>query len=240
MIVNDCEQGTPEWFQARLGIPTASQFHRLVTPKTLKPSASARGYMLELIAERIVGPLETYSSGLMGRGSEIEAEAVRAYEFSRDLTTRRVGFVTLDDGSAGCSPDRLIGQDGGLEIKSPGPTKHLDNLLRLNRDYVIQAQGGMFVTGRKWWDIMSYHPNIPEAIYRIERDEETIEALRVAVAKMHADLLDARATLFETYKIDTTPAKPSDMFTPIEGPEGYVPLTLEQVTANLETSTIPF
>lgn len=247
MITLDLQQGSPEWHQARLGIPTASQFHRLVTPKKREPSkAGARSYMLELIAERVIGQaLESASTGFMARGTAMEEQAVAYYELQRSVTTEKVGFVLLDDRSAGASPDRLCGPDGGLEIKCPGPPKHIENMLRLNPDYVMQAQGCMLVTERQWWDIMSYNPDMPPALYRVERDEECMEALRVALEKLAETLLTARADLLDRYGIDTSPkaveAPRCALFEPHPTPEGWNPRTYEEVVANLPTEAeMPF
>ena len=241
MIVIDCQQGSPEWHQARLGIPTASQFHRLITPKTRKPSEQAHGYMLELIAERLIGePLSSFSTGLMDRGNEVEDRAIAYYQFQRDCAVTRVGFLLHDDGLAGCSPDGLIGKDGGLEIKCPGPKKHVENLLGLDLDDVMQAQGGLWVTGRKWWDVMSYHPDMPPVIRRIERDEKLIYDLGAAALELHHALVDARATLFEEYAVDTSSVEVK----PVEEPVEVVtvePMTSEEVLAALPTGDgIPF
>ena len=116
------EQGSAQWIAARLGLPTASQFSRILTPRTLKPSASAERYLWELLAERIIGqPANDASTKFMERGKAMEAQAVAFYELQRGVDTRRVGFVTRDDGLVGCSPDRFVGDDGLLEISARRP-----------------------------------------------------------------------------------------------------------------------
>ena len=185
MIVHDVKQGSPEWLKLRAGIPTASEFHQVITP-TGKPSGQAKRYCCDLLAERILGePLEKYVTRAMERGSELESEAMYAYEFERDLDTQAVGFIS-DDGEQfgyGASPDRLVGDDGLLEIKCPGPGVHVGYLLLqpADRNYYPQLQGQLWITGRKWVDIMSYHPDIPRAIVRVERDVPYIKVLASAV-----------------------------------------------------------
>jgi hypothetical protein len=99
-IVN-VQQGTDAWLIARLGVPTASCFDKLVTPKGLKASASATGYLAQLAAEWFLGtPLDEASSGYMDRGTGMEAEARRYYELAQDVTVEQVGFVLTDDGMA--------------------------------------------------------------------------------------------------------------------------------------------
>ena len=117
MKIHDCKQNTTEWLDLRAGIPTASQFDRIITP-TGKPSASAIPYMHQLLAERLMGrPITGYVSFDMDRGKDLEPEAVSFYEFTQDVETMPVGFITNDEETIGASPDRLIGSDGLLEIK---------------------------------------------------------------------------------------------------------------------------
>jgi hypothetical protein len=179
MRIVDCEQGTAEWLEARLGLPTASQAHRILTPKTMKPSSSQEKYMCELLAERLLNePLNGGDSAFMQRGSLMEAEAVRWVEFQTGLDTRKIGFCTTDDGRFGCSPDRLIGDDGGMEIKCPSAAVHVATMLGLNdSDHKAQIQGCLWVTGRSFWYSCSYNRELPPTLVRVERDEAFIEAL---------------------------------------------------------------
>lgn len=199
MIRLDIEQGSPEWIAARIGIPTASQFHRILTPKTLKPSTQAEAYMNELLAEWALDcSLQGDISEFMERGTGLEESAVKFYEFERDVETQKVGFCMLDDQSAGCSPDRFVGEDGGMEIKCPSPQVHVANLLNLDFDkHRIQVQGGLWIMGRKWWDTLSYHPDLPPALLRMERDEEIIGMLGQLVPAFNAVLAERKARLVE-------------------------------------------
>lgn len=205
MISIDVRQGSAEWHTARLGIPTASHFSNIITPKTRKPSASAEKYMNELLAAWMTGiPADAAESQYMTRGTELEASARSYYEFVRDVTVQRVGFCLLDDHSAGCSPDGLVGNEGGLEIKCPGASKHVENLIEMTDDHFTQVQGCMFVTGRKWWDLLSYHPEMPAALVRIERDETYLAALAPALAAFTEKLEAKRRRLIE---LGCTPAE---------------------------------
>lgn len=195
MIVHDVEQGSDQWLALRAGIPTASQFDRILTPKTRKISSSSFSYVCELIAETFVGPLDQYSSAFIQRGSEMEAKAVAYYEYHREVDTRTVGFITNDDRTVGCSPDRLVGDDGGLEIKIPGAGVHVQYLLEIPAKFMAQIQGYIWLTDRKWWDFLSWHPIIPSALVRIERDDEFIAALTSAMSDFLARLAEERATV---------------------------------------------
>lgn len=183
MIKLDCAQGSQEWIDARLGIPTASAFSRLITPKTRKPSAGAQKYMHELLAEWLTGySMDDATSSFMERGRDMEIDAVQYYELLNDVDTEEVGFCLSDDGKYGASPDRLVGDDGGLEIKCLSAPNHIAALLTLGKspeknDYYAQVQGSLWVTGRQWWDFICYHPSIQSVVVRYERDTEFIAQL---------------------------------------------------------------
>lgn len=192
MILYDVKQGTQEWAQARMGIPTASNYHKILTPGG-KPSKQAKDYQRHLIAELVMGlPLDAPKTSWMERGSEMESEAVCFYEFDREVAVQEVGFITDDAGRYGASPDRLIGDDGLLEIKCPSPQVHVGYMLYedVDADYRVQLQGQLFVAERDWTDICSYHPAMPPVIVRVVRDEEYIAKLKDALLEF-CDSLDA-------------------------------------------------
>jgi len=213
MIVHDVKQGGAEWLRLRAGIPTASEFHQIFTP-TGKTSSQADRYRCDLIAERILGrPLESYVSFAMERGSELEDEAFSAYEFERSLDTFEVGFVTDKLGRWGASPDRLVGDDGLLEVKCPDAGVHVGYLLMrpADRKYYPQIQGQLWITGRKWVDIMSYHPEMPRAIVRVERDEEYLELLSKAVTDFSQHLDSAWLYLREIVGVEPKADDPLEL-----------------------------
>jgi len=184
MKIHDVIQGTSEWLAIRAGIPTASNFARIITPKTGKPSGQAEDYMFQLIAERLMGrPVIEHVSFWMNRVLEMEAEAVSFYELQRDAETKPVGFVTNDEETVGASPDRTVDEDGLLEIKVPKESTHVGYLLKhaVDTDYFPQIMGQMWVAERKWVDLLSYHPEMPPALIRVERDEAYIRMLAAAV-----------------------------------------------------------
>jgi hypothetical protein len=183
MIVHNVTQGTTEWLAVRAGIPTASCFDRIITPKG-KPSTQAEKYMHKLLAERIMGhPVIEFAGPWAERGKELEADAALYYEGVREIELARVGFVTNNAGTVGASPDRFVGNEGILELKVPAEHTHVAYLLTraVDAEYWPQVQGQLWVTGRKWLDIMSYHPEMPPAIVRVDRDEKYIGTLAVAI-----------------------------------------------------------
>ncbi len=190
MIIHDVVQGTTEWLAVRAGIPTASCFDRIIT-KSGKPSSQAEKYMHRLLAERIMGhPVAEFTSAYMERGSALEAEAVAYYEGIREVETVKVGFITNDERTIGASPDRLSGENGLLEIKCPAEHTHVGYLIThaVDHEYYPQIQGQLWVTGRQWVDIQSYHPEMPPALIRVGRDEDFIAKLAAAVSAFSREL----------------------------------------------------
>jgi hypothetical protein len=197
VIILPVEPGSFEWLQARLGIPTASCFSKIVSPKQLKPSAQATGYMHQLCAEWLIGaPLDELDTPAMARGRELEPQAVRYYEMQRDCETTVAGFCLNDDRTIGCSPDRLVGQDGGLEIKCPMGKQQVSNILNgVDGEHRCQVQGCLWVTGRSWWDVLSFHPQLACSLVRVERDPAFMAALDDALPAFVEGLAEMRGKL---------------------------------------------
>lgn len=195
MKIIDVEQGSSEWLTARLGIPTASQFHRIITPKTLKPSAQQHGYIAQLLAEWALGlRLENGSSAFMERGTAMEDEArswYSLYHATPSTPIEQVGFCLSDCLRYGGSPDGLVGDDGIIEIKCKSATEHVSALLwPLSDEHNCQIQGLLLITGRQWCDRVYYSPSLPSLVVRVERDEKFLAALSAALVNF-CDELDA-------------------------------------------------
>ena len=179
MIVHQCEQGSVEWHALRWGIPTASNFDRILTAGG-KPSKQADEYRRYLLAERYFGhPLEQIKTSWMQRGNDLEGEACAFYEFTREVAVGHCGIITDDEGRFGASPDGLVGDDGLVEFKCPAPETHIKYMLwsDVEKEYRVQLQGQLWVAQRKWTDIVSYHPAMESVVVRVERDEEFIGLL---------------------------------------------------------------
>lgn len=193
----ECVQGSPEWFAARLGLPTASEFSTIMAKgKDGGKSLTRKAYMMKLAGEILTGePMESYSNQHMERGKEQEAEAREAYELMRDVDVQSVGFIC--DNEKGCSPDALIGDDGGLEIKTALPHIQVERLLKgdLPAEHRAQVQGNMWVTRRQWWDFVSYCPRLPLLIVRAPRDEGYIATLAGAVKEFNSELANVVDTI---------------------------------------------
>ena len=185
---NELEQGTDEWLQARCGIVTASTMRNLVTSAgKVADNDTSRGFIRQLATERIIGvPEYTHPTRPMMRGTMLEP-------FARDLyaehyaPVEEVGFIRLDtdEYSLGYSPDGVVGHDGLLEIKSPGPKEHLRTILAdaVPSVYVWQVQVGLYVTGRSWLDFISYCPGADLYVKRVRPDKEAFGTVHLAVSQ---------------------------------------------------------
>jgi hypothetical protein len=193
----DCEQGTPEWHAARLGLPTASMFSTVMASgKGGGPSLTRAKYMRELVGERITGTVaESYSNAHMERGKEQEDEARALYAFMNDEPVTQVGFIR--NGDKGCSPDGLIGKNGMVEFKSALPHIVIDLLLKNEApsEHKAQCQGGLWVAGREWIDLVVSWPKLPPFKARIYRDEVYIAALAKAVSLFNEELAEMEARI---------------------------------------------
>jgi len=176
--VIQCEQGTDEWLRARLGVLTASNFSKVFTGAG-KKSTSVDGLINTLVAERITGNItETFKSEAMQRGNDLEEKARQLFELDQGLETETVGLVKMDEHEIGCSPDSLIGDDSGLEIKCPNASTMVayKRSGKLPAAYVQQVQGSMLVTGRSSWWFYAYHPDMKPFVLHVERDDKLLAA----------------------------------------------------------------
>lgn len=195
MKIIEVEQGSPEWHMARCGIPTASNFDKIVDIQG-DPTKQKRKYLFSLAGERVTGrPEDGFVSAAMLRGKEMEAEAVDFYEITTGRAVQRVGFCLAE--GYGCSPDGLIGEDGGLEIKCPTLATHVSYLVdgKMPWDYFQQVQGSLLVTGRKWWDFMSYYPGMKPLLVRVEPNKLFQNKLRVELEMFCAEIDEVYAKI---------------------------------------------
>ena len=195
MEIFNCEQGDDEWFQAKLGVPSSSKFSDIMAKGKGK---TRRNYLVDIASEIITGKREeSYVSADMKRGTELEPFAREEYEFITGNNVEQIGFAK--DNNVGCSPDGFIGKDGGLEIKCPKPSTHIETVISdvIPTKHRPQMQGCMMVTGRKWWDFCSYCPDISDEyqyifIKRMARDELYIKELR---HEINLFLMDLKETI---------------------------------------------
>lgn len=192
-------QGSAEWLYQRVGYCTASRFCDVV--KKLKkggPSKERQNYAMELVIERITGqPSDHWTSAAMLWGTEQEQKSGMEYEAATGVMLEPVGFIKHPTLSwVGASPDGLIGDDGGFESKSPfNSVNHIYTLLDgMPEEHMAQCQGGMWITGREWWDFQSFDPRLPEPlrryVQRVERDVKYIAMLEAEVVTFLAEVAE--------------------------------------------------
>jgi hypothetical protein len=177
--VHTFKQYSEEWWEYHRGKPSASNFSKIITPAKGDYSKSGIDYVCELIAELydpFYGPQNEYASAAMRNGTIMEPEARRFYEFERDCDVQQVGLCETDDGRFISSPDALCGDDGCLELKSPGYKTHIKYLLAggLPAEYKPQCHGHLLVTQRHWCDFMSYCRGLPPVLVRVVPDDYTL------------------------------------------------------------------
>jgi len=197
---HEAPQGEIEWHRLRIGKVTASEASNLLTPEFKeKTGDTPRTFLYRKLAERWQGhALPGFTSWQTEQGNIKEERAIPWFRLEFDsLNVRRVGFVETDDGIAGCSPDALIGEDSGLEVKCPEAPNQARYLVegKLPADYRVQVHFSMYVTGRPRWMFLSYRPKFPAFILQVERDEEICSKIHDVVTKFHASLNAAFETL---------------------------------------------
>lgn len=185
MKIYRVEQGTSEWKNLRLGVPTASWFHTIITPGG-KPSENRerKKYIYRLVAERLLRqPMpDNFVNSWMERGSDLEEAAARGLAKQLGVALHPGGFVTDDKGRAGCSPDRLITVSKkfseAAEIKVPSPWAHLANLCEGPGDkYKPQVQGQLMIGEFQAVHFYSWNPNLPARYLMTIRDDKYIRTL---------------------------------------------------------------
>jgi putative phage-type endonuclease len=182
MKIHQIDQRSDEWFEIRRGKMTASNAQAI--------SANSKGletYIIGLLAEKYSNNREHYTNGDMDRGVELEEAARMTYELEYEKV-EEVGFIEMDE-HCGCSPDGLVGEDGGVEIKCVNDVNFfklmVDGEKAIESKYKWQVQMCMLVSGRKWWDLVVYNPNFEKnlIVVRMEKDLVMQEKLIIGIEK---------------------------------------------------------
>jgi hypothetical protein len=212
-MIIPCEQKTPEWLQLRCGRVTGSRITDVLAEIKKGEAATRRNYRTEIIAETLTGlPAESYISPAMQWGIDTEPFARAAYELTCNTTVDTVGFAIHPHiPRFGCSPDGLLGDDGGAEFKCPNTATHLDWILAgvVPEEHKPQMLANMSCTGRKWWEFVSFDPRLPRHlqlfIRRFVRDETRIAEIEAKVQKFLAEVDDVIFRLDATTPIEENP-----------------------------------
>lgn len=197
-MIEIIEQGSAEWFAARIGKVTASRVADIIAKTKTGYSSSRDNYMAQLICERLTNQkAESFTNAAMQHGTETEPLARAAYEALKDVLVDEVGFIPHPQIlMAGASPDGLVGEDGLIEIKCPNTATHIDTLLSetVPTKYYTQMQFQLASTGRKWCDFVSFDNRLPEElqlfIKRVPRDDTYIKLMEAEIVQFIEEMDD--------------------------------------------------
>lgn len=185
MIIHNCEQGSTQWHDLRSGKPTSSNASNLVTSSG-KPSDGLHDYALTLAAEKYAGKAVDVFGGnrYTARGKILEDESRTNYEMTYQVEVEQTGFITDNLMRYGFSPDGLINKDGGFETKCTMAKEHIRVLLyyratgKTPTEYVAQPKMCLYISGREWWDLYFYHPDLPALCIRQYPDKNFFKVLK--------------------------------------------------------------
>ena len=184
-IYKDIEQRSEDWHEIRKGKLTASEAQ----------SIAANGKGLEtlcykILAEKYSNNREIYTNSDIERGIELEDQARMTYEIENNKVDQ-IGFIEFDE-YVGASPDGFVGKDGGIEIKCVNDTNFFKLMVNgreaIESKYIWQAKMCMYVSGRKWWDIVFYNVNFDKnmLVFRIVVDLESENKIEKGLEKGRA------------------------------------------------------
>lgn len=213
----DLEQGSDEWLEARTGVITASVIGQLITPQTIRAASNdkSRALIAQLAAERITGRTEPmYVNDDMMRGHLHEPIARDLYAEHNGVEVKQVGFMTREFSGGvliGASPDGLVGEDGGTEIKCPRPKAHIQTILadEVPTYYMAQVQTSLVVSGRNWWDYISFCAGLPLYTKRVHPDPKWRDAI-ITAATNAEHTIAAMVRKWETATADLPPTEHID------------------------------
>jgi len=211
-MIEMMEQGTDEWFAARIGKVTASRVADVIAKTKTGFSTSRDNYMAQLVCERLTGQKsESFTNAAMQWGTETEPLARLSYEVAQNVLVDEVGFVPHPSIiMAGASPDGLVGDDGLLEIKCPNTATHIETLLSqtVPGKYNTQMQFQMACTNRSWCDFVSFDNRLPSELQlfvkRVPRDNMYIRLMEEEIVKFLNELDIKIAQLMEIKNVKNT------------------------------------
>ena len=187
LVIHDLPQGSPEWFDLRAGMITASGMKNVLAKGKGK---TRKTYMYKLIGEVFTGEYtEGFSNAHTDRGHELEPEARALYESELDCVVSECGFMVETDINVGYSPDGVT-DDGLLEIKTRLPHLMAETLdtQKVPSEHKAQIQCGLWVTGKEWLDFVAYWPGMPVFIQRVTRDDEYIKTMGSECEQFYSEM----------------------------------------------------
>jgi predicted phage-related endonuclease len=194
IIIDSFPQRSEEWVMARCGNPGASSISKIIT-STGAISKQREDYLFQLAAEIVAGRPEDqgYLTKQMQNGIDREDSSRAFFEMIYGVPVRQVGIVYKNEyKTCHCSPDGLVGENAGLEMKNPTMRVHVKALLddKIPTEYFSQVQMCLYVCERSLWYFMSNSEGLPPLILEIKRDEPFIAKIEKALNDFNADLME--------------------------------------------------
>ena len=181
MKINNCEQQTEEWFEARKGKMSSSNSQAV--------GANGKGletYCKKIVMETLCKEVERYTNPDMERGNELEPLARKTYIIESKNKVEEVGLIEYNDFFVS-SPDGLIDDNGMVEIKCMNDQNHFNFIIdgKIQSKWMWQMQGQLLASGRDWVDFVAYNPNFDKSliVVRVEKDLVKQEKLIVGIEK---------------------------------------------------------
>lgn len=192
IAIADAQQGSTMWQILKLGVISASNVNKAVA----KAGSETRNtYLAELCAQICTGTFDELNSKYLEWGNFHEDAARSYYEFSTGNEVKQLPFVFKDDSfRMGCSPDGIVNETKGVEIKCPFNAVHFVKFLvedKIKSEYVWQYQYSLWVMDATHWDFVQYHPSMkknPMKILTVEKDEKTFKIFDELIPKFIEDL----------------------------------------------------
>lgn len=194
MKIHNIRQRSAEWFKLRCGIPTASNFDKIILPSG-KRSGQARKYMYQLAYERVLNKLwerpNLENIAHVQYGIVNEDLAAADFEALTNIKTSPIGLITNDACTVGCSPDRLIiGANEALEIKCPtGPVMAGYLIDGLEDNYKAQLQGQILIGGFNVVHFYAWSEELPSYYVVIEPDNAFLRLLAQYLDEFNNELI---------------------------------------------------
>lgn len=204
-VYEELEQGSSDWIQARCGLISASIMNDILTP-TLKLAANdkTRAATYELACQRVTQYVEPqFWTDAMLRGVLDEGTAADLYAEHVAPVQEIGGMVReFEFGRIWYSPDRLVGDDGLIEVKSRRNGLHFKTVSEgeVPKEHILQLQAGLLVSGRKWIDYISICKGQPLFIKRVEPDAVYHEAIMAACEAMEKSIAEVTDKYYDTIK----------------------------------------
>ena len=165
-MIDNVEQRTEEWHKKRTGYVSGSRAGAILG---LSKWADRNSVMRDMVRAYFGAEREFNGNEATEHGNKYEPLAIQDYELETKHEVQSAGFITNPDIDwIGISPDGLVGDDGGVEIKCPyrGGIQTLED----KPDYLCQCYLSLIVTGRKWWDFyVKIIDNGREEVSHLER-----------------------------------------------------------------------